>query len=161
MVTLEPIAAEISELDDRALVLQNNGMSRRDALRQIIDAVERQCHTVEGHTGPHPFPLEHDFADGLYLRTIHSPAGTLVVGMIHKYAHFCFVESGDVSVLTEDGPVRFQGPRVLRSPAGSKRIVYHHTDVVWRTVHATHETDVEKIEQEIIAPNYAALENVS
>lgn len=157
----DEIAREILDIDSRALVLQSNGLSRREALRQIIDAVERQCHAIEGHTGPHPFPLEHEFADGIYLRTIHSPAGTLVVGMIHKFAHFCFVESGDVSVLTEDGPVRFQGPRMFRSPPGSKRIVYHHTDVVWRTVHATHETDVEKIEQEIIAPTYAALEKAS
>lgn len=153
------IDKSILEVDSRALAHQREtGVSRRQALREIIDTVQARVMDMDGHTGPHPFPLTHEFADGIYKRTIYSPAGTLVVGMIHRHAHFCVITKGDVSVLTEDGPKRVQAPYMFRSPAGSKRMVYHHTDTEWTTFHATNETDIERIEQQIIAPDYESLD---
>lgn len=155
------IAKEIQELENKALALQDTGLSRRAALRQIIEAVEEGVRALVNHTGPHPFALDHQFADGIYKRTIFPPARAFVVGMIHRKSHFCFIEEGEVSVLTEDGPIHIKGPFGFRSPAGSKRVVYHHTDTIWTTYHATDETDVKRIEFEIIAPSYEMLGEVA
>jgi hypothetical protein len=117
---------------------------------------------MEGATGPQPYPLKHEFADGVYKRTIYSPAGTLVVGMLHRYAHFCVITQGDVSVLTNNGPMRVQAPFMFRSPAGSKRIVFHHTDTEWTTFHYVgDETDLDEIENQIIARGPMIEEGVS
>jgi len=60
---------------------------------------------------------------------------------------------GDLSVLTEEGIQRVQAPFTIVSPAGTKRIAYAHEDTVWTTIHGTHETDLDKIESDLIAQN--------
>ena len=154
METTNPIIRLAGELES----LINGGCDRRVAFRRIIELVESGVRAREDATGPHPYPLEHEFADGIYKRTVHVPAGALVVGMIHRYAHFCVITKGIVSVLTEQGAFRREAPFIFRSPRHAKRLVYHHTDTSWTTFHATQETDVAKIESEIIAPSFAALE---
>ena len=42
----------------------------------------------------------------------------------------------------------------MSSLPGTKRAVYAHPDVVWTTIHLTNETDLDKIEAEVIAPTY-------
>ena len=41
--------------------------------------------------------------------------------------------------------------------AGTKRVVFCHTDVCWTTVHHSHETNLEKIEEEVIAKSFEEL----
>jgi hypothetical protein len=77
-----------------------------------------------------------------------------VVTKIHKLAHPCFILKGDCSVLTEDGPKRIKAPAHFITPAGTKRIVYVHKATVWVTVHSTKETDLEKIEEEVIVKSF-------
>lgn len=105
-------------------------------------------------------PLKHSFADGVYVREIFIPKGTLIVGKIHKHSHPNFLMKGDVSVLTEDGPRRIKAPYSMISAAGTKRIVYAHEDTIWITIHVTNDTDLEKIEEQIIAKNYEQLEDM-
>ncbi len=103
-------------------------------------------------------PLKHVFAPGVYVREIFIPAGTLVVGKIHKHAHPNILVQGHVMVSTEEGPVEYHAPLTMVSAAGTKRVVYAVTDTIWVTIHLTNETDLEKIEAEIIAPDYAEYE---
>ncbi len=44
-------------------------------------------------------------------------------------------------------------PCVLKSMPGTKRIGYFHEDSSWITVHPTSDTDLEKIEQQVIVPD--------
>lgn len=99
-------------------------------------------------------PLKHIFAPGAYAREIFIKKDTLIVGKIHKHAHLNMLMKGIVSVLTENGPKVFTAPMTMVSPAGTKRVVYAHEDTIWVTVHLTKETDLEKIEDEIIAKDY-------
>lgn len=100
-------------------------------------------------------PLQHVFAPGAYARTIFIPAGTVIVGKIHKHAHLNILSQGSASVMTENGGnERFTGPMTMVSSAGTKRAVFAHTDVVWTTIHLTNETDLEKIEEHVIAKTY-------
>lgn len=99
-------------------------------------------------------PLKHTFVDGAYVREIFMPKGMLIVSKIHKKLHPFFVLKGDVSVVTEEGVKRIKGPYSGVTPVGTKRILYIHEDTVWITVHITKETDLEKIEEKIIAKTY-------
>ncbi len=104
-------------------------------------------------------PLQHSFIDGVYVRTIHIPAGTVIVGKIHKHSHANILSQGEVSVFTEGGGLeRLKGPLTMVSEAGTKRAVYAHTDTVWTTIHKTDETDLDKIERYVIADTYQEYE---
>jgi quercetin dioxygenase-like cupin family protein len=96
-------------------------------------------------------PVTHRFANpgtrlGVYAREIFIPKGTVLTGKIHKTEQINFMLKGDMSVLTEEGIKRVQAPFTIVSPPGTKRVAYAHEDTVWTTVHATDETDIEKIE---------------
>lgn len=108
-------------------------------------------------------PLKHVFAPGgdckhVYAREILLPAGLTIVGKIHKHAHLNMLMKGRVSVFTEKGREDFTGPLTMVSQAGTKRAVYAHEDTIWVTVHLTNSTDLEEIEAEIIAKDFAELE---
>lgn len=103
-------------------------------------------------------PVKHHFAPGNYAREIFIPARTLVVGKIHKHSHVNVISKGRVSVATKSGIVELEAPCTFVSEPGTKRAVLAITDVVWTTIHPTQETDLEKIEDEVIAKSYKELE---
>lgn len=100
-------------------------------------------------------PLKHSFAKGIYVREIFIPKGTFIVSKIHKESHPVFLMKGKILVASESGGVEhLEAPLSMISKAGTKRIGYAVEDTVWITVHATTETDLEKIECEVIAKTY-------
>lgn len=101
-------------------------------------------------------PIEpvHRFADGLYAREITIPAGTLLTGKIHRTRHLNIVSKGEISVWTEGEPVRrIRAPFSFVAEPGTRRVGYAHEETVWTTVHATRETDLERLEAELIEPH--------
>ena len=126
------------------------------------DGVRKQLYALQASLGGLPeveCPLQHVFAPGAYARTIFIPAGTVLVGKIHKHQHLNILSQGEVKVMTEGGGVEhLRGPLTMVSPPGTKRGVYAITDVVWTTIHLTNETDLEKIEDETIAKTYEEYE---
>lgn len=131
-------------------------ITRNEDVRRGIIRLESQINEYKAAHGlPDPdLPLWHAFAPGAYARTIFIPAGTLVVGKIHKHAHLNILIRGRVSVATEEGPMEIEAPRVMTSKAGTKRVVYAHSPVLWTTIHLTDKTDPAEIEEEIIAKSY-------
>ena len=99
-------------------------------------------------------PLTHRFAPGAYAREMFVPKGSVVIGKIHKHAHLNFVMRGKALILTEDGPMVIEAPFTLVSKAGTKRVAVAIEDLVWTTVHVTEETNLEKIEEHVIAKSY-------
>ena len=104
--------------------------------------------------------VQHSFAPGQYVRTMYIPKGTLIVGKIHRHAHNNIVSAGLAVVLTEWGVEVVSAFQSFVSPVGCKRVVLALEDVVWSTVHTTDSTDLVEIEQELIAPDYDAIELV-
>ena len=96
----------------------------------------------------------HYFSKGLYAREIFIPKGTIVVGKIHKHLSLNILSQGDITILTEFGARRVSAPYTVVSPPLTKRVGYAHEDTVWTTVHATDETDLEKLEEELICPTF-------
>ncbi len=102
-------------------------------------------------------PTDHYFADGMYCRSLFRPAGTLIVGKVHKKEHFYMVMNGTVKVTTDHGVEEITGPRVLVSKPGTKRAVLALTDATCLTVHRTEKTDLDEIERELIEDDPLAL----
>lgn len=132
-------------------------MPRNDVIRENIVRLETNIRTFKQENGiPDPeCPLTHTFAPGSYARTIYVPKDTLIVTKIHKYAHLTILMQGSVLVATEEGPVTYDAPRIMTTKAGTKRAIYTKTDVIWTTVHVTEKTDLDEIEDELIAKSYA------
>lgn len=104
-------------------------------------------------------PTTHHFAPGLYAREVKIPAGFVLTGKTHRYAQLNVLAEGDITVWIDGGMKRIQAPHTFVSEAGTKRVGFAHTDVTWITFHATQETDLDKIEAEVIAPPEFALES--
>ena len=103
------------------------------------------------------FPLEHQYVTGAYIRTITVPADIVLTTKIHKVTHPYFVMKGECDVLTETGFQRIKAPYQGITKAGTKRVIRTYTEVVWTTVHVTNETDLHKIEKQVIANSYEEL----
>lgn len=126
-------------------------LNRRNGIVELQEAIER----LDGNLGENPFPLTHHFAPGIYAREILLPKDTLIIGKIHRHEHLVIFLYGDVTVESEKGQERINTPGVFLSPMGIKRAVYAHVDSVMITIHPTEETDLDKIETEVIAPSFA------
>ena len=99
-------------------------------------------------------PTKHSFADGCYIREIFNPAGEIIVTKIHKKEHPFFLMKGNMTILTENGFEYREAPYYGITYPGTKRVIYTHTDCLFVTVHVTNETDLEKIEEEVIAKDF-------
>jgi mannose-6-phosphate isomerase-like protein (cupin superfamily) len=94
----------------------------------------------------------HFFAPGMYLRELTIPAGMLMVGKIHKHAHFLMVLKGRAEVISEFGRMVVEAGHISVSPPGVKRIVLALEEVQFATVHVnpTDTEDLTAIEAEHI-----------
>jgi hypothetical protein len=99
----------------------------------------------------------HYFADGMYCRELFRPAGTAIVGKVHKREHFYIVCSGEVTIVGDGYRQTVKGPRILVSEPGTKRAVYAHTDTTCITMHRTDLKDLAEIERELIETDETAL----
>jgi len=103
-------------------------------------------------------PVKHYFADGFYAREMRMPKNCTVVGKIHKSEHICIISKGCVDVVSKEKTEKLTAPYTYISKPGAKRAIYAHSETVWTTVHMSEETDVEKLEDELIAESFQQLE---
>lgn len=105
---------------------------------------------------PHQLYIEpvHRFAEGLYAREITIPAGTLLTGKIHRTRHLNIVSKGRIAVWSEGEPVRvIEAPFSFVAEPGTRRLGYAYEETVWTTIHGTRETDLARLEAELIEPH--------
>lgn len=130
--------------------------------RQVTLARRGKILALEAHMRELPqveVETIHHFAPGLYCREIRIPAGTLLTGKIHRTEHLSMISKGRVTFISANADrLTVEAPYMLRSMPGAKRAIYAHTDAVWTCLHPTDETDLEKLEALLIAPDFAALE---
>lgn len=94
-------------------------------------------------------PVRHYFAPGMYAREMTIPAGVVLTGAVHRHEHLCTISKGRISVSTDEGMKELAAPCTFVSTAGTKRVGYAIEETVWTTYHATTETDLDRIVQEI------------
>jgi len=100
-------------------------------------------------------PLKHSFADGMYIREVINEPGQIIITKIHKQCHPFFLMYGDMSILTDSGVIKLTGPHYGVTEPGTKRIIYTHTKCKFVTVHLTEKTDLDGIEDEVIAKDFS------
>jgi quercetin dioxygenase-like cupin family protein len=100
---------------------------------------------------------EHQFSPGMYMRKVFRPAGTLIVGKVHKKTHFFLCAKGEIIAWTEGGMKRLQAGDIVESQPGTKRVTLAVTDAIGITIHRTDLTDLDEIEAELIEPDLTAL----
>lgn len=97
-------------------------------------------------------PLNHRFEQGLYIREIRIPAGTLLTGRVHRHGHVCQLLEGSAVLVHRDGNREaFKAPSEILTLPGYQMVVYAVEDVLARTVHPnpTEERDIEALEADI------------
>lgn len=115
----------------------------RDQAFALENAIRAGVPMIEGEVINH-------FSHKVYGRELRIPAGSVIVGEIHKYTNLNVLLEGEMTVVTEDGPKRAGPGFLVVSPPGTKRAAYAHTACRWLTVHGTDEVDVGSIEREFI-----------
>jgi len=125
-------------------------------IRDAIGNLEKQMMKVPENL---KFALEtmHNFADGVYTRTVFMKAGCLITGKIHKKEHVVVIGQGSASVVSEEfGSKVIAAPMVFVSRPFVKRLLFVHEDMIWTTVHQnpTNTRDLELLEKELIAEDY-------
>jgi quercetin dioxygenase-like cupin family protein len=100
---------------------------------------------------------EHFFSPGMYCRRVYRPAGTLIVGKVHKQPHFFLCAKGEIIAWTENGMKKMQAGDVIESKAGTKRVTMATMDSIGITIHKTDKTDLDEIEAELVEPDEMAL----
>lgn len=119
----------------------------------FIDALEKIALTLPQV----PMPVTHHFSKGLYGRELLVPAGTYIGGKIHKFENFNILSQGEMLLFSIEGRKRVKAPFHIVSPAGVKRVAIALEDCTWTTIHATEETNIDKIEEEVIVKSYDQL----
>lgn len=100
---------------------------------------------------------EHYFVPGMYCRRVFRPAGTLIVGKVHKQPHFFLCAKGEIIAWTEKGMKKLQAGDVVECQPGTKRVTLSTQDSIGVTIHKTDKTDLDEIETELVEPDNTAL----
>jgi hypothetical protein len=133
---------------------------QRKEFREKITELEEAIISVQGTTGEvmhKANPVKHTFAGGCYIREIYNPAHELIVTKIHKKEHPFFLMKGEMSILTEEGIQNIKAPYQGVTKPGTKRAIYTHEECIFITVHATENTTVEDVEEEVVCTKYEDL----
>ena len=133
----------------------------RKEFREKISELERSVVNAEGGmTGEvlhKANPVKHTFAGGCYVREIYNPANELIITKIHKKEHPFFLMKGEMSILTEEGIQHIKAPYQGVTKPGTKRAIYTHEECMFITVHATENTTIEDVENEVVCTKYEDL----
>lgn len=121
-------------------------LAKNDQLLNNLEQTLAQYPPVE-------MPLTHTFTPGLYVRTIFMPKGTMLTSKIHKTEHQFIITQGTVTVRCGETVETYVAPYHGITKPGTRRALFIHEDTVWTTFHPTTETDLEKIEAELIEPH--------
>lgn len=91
-------------------------------------------------------PVIHRFGEGIYIREVTIPAGTLAIGHIQKFKQNNFLLEGKIAMIGDEGLKIIEAPLFFIGDPGRK-IGYVLETVIWQNIWATNETDVEKLEE--------------
>ena len=94
--------------------------------------------------------IVHNFSDGLYAKQMFVPKGYVIGQHAHEFSHLSILAKGKVIVRTDDGVAEYTAPACLEIKAGIHHAIEALEDTVWFCIHATDETDVNKIDEVLI-----------
>jgi quercetin dioxygenase-like cupin family protein len=106
------------------------------------------------------FPLKHTFAEGIYVREMFIQEDGLIIGRVHKNDHIWFLLTGELEIVTDNGPELYIGPCYIKAPAGTKRVLHAITDSIFINVYPnpTNNTNIEELEDNLTCIYYSTYE---
>ena len=129
----------------------------REKISELEEAVVSADNGITGEVLHDANPVKHTFAGGCYVREIYNPADELIITKIHKKEHPFFLMKGEMSILTEEGIQHIKAPYQGVTKPGTKRAIYTHEECIFITVHATDNTTIEDVEDEVVCTKYEDL----
>lgn len=140
MVTLAPAEILSGPIVPEGFSLDDYNRTLSCAAKELSQNEQVEC------------PLTHHFSPGIYGREIFMPAGTFVIGHIHKTQHLNIVLSGKAVVMMEGVIHHIQAPAVIESKPGVQKVLLIEEDMRWMTIHANPSDckSVEALEMDII-----------
>lgn len=138
----------------------HDDVENREIARNKIDNLEQALYNIVAGGSTNFKDIEddgfltHRFIEGVYARELVIPAGTVVIGKLHKYERICIISGGDCTFVTEFGVRRVSAPFTEVIPPGSKTAVYAHTDVTWTSIFRTDMTEPKVIEDTLTAKDH-------
>ena len=132
-----------------------------DRLDELEVALLENCEPVHCLT-------THMFTDGMYIREIFMPAGSLITSKVHKTEHPYIVSYGKVAVSIDgDDWDEITAPYTGITKPGTRRVLYILEDCIWTTFHRVDnmkseyndlnddekENIVKEIEEKILEPH--------
>lgn len=93
-------------------------------------------------------PLKHYFSDGVCVREMHIPAGSLVIGAAHKTDHITMLLKGILQIRIGEESRLIEAPYTFEALKGSRKIGYAYTDCIVSNIFPTQLKDIKAIEME-------------
>ena len=104
--------------------------------------------------------LTHHFSEGVYLRMLRMPPGTLAIGHRHKTKHFNLLLKGTITITASDGlAATMSAPFCFESGPGVRKIAFAQTEVELCSVHPNPDNckDVAVLENRFVNKSKASL----
>ena len=137
-------------------------LSNREKIQELQNLLVENADGVNivTHQNSEIFPLEHTFADSIYIRQMTMNKDSLVVGAIHNHLHVWFLLSGHITVATEYESLEYLAPCYVLATPGTKRVIHANEDSVFVNVHKnpTNSQDIEELEREIVSATFEEYE---
>jgi quercetin dioxygenase-like cupin family protein len=95
----------------------------------------------------------HHFSSGVYAKQMSIPKGYTALSHSHVYDHLSILAKGKVIVSTDEETNEYIAPTAITIKAGVNHAIYAVEDSSWFCVHATEETDEDKIDEVLIEKN--------
>lgn len=92
----------------------------------------------------------HHFSAGVYAKQMSLPKGHMAVSHKHSYDHLSILATGVVTVQADGASRIYRAPACIEIKAGVEHAITALEDVTWFCIHATDETDPEKVDRVLI-----------
>lgn len=98
--------------------------------------------------------VSHHFTDGVYVRCLYFPAGTMATGRIHKTEHIAVCTKGKGILVTQNGRFEFAAGTVITVPADTKKAFYAEEDSIIMNIFKNDDNmdNIEAIEEKLTHP---------
>ena len=93
---------------------------------------------------------QHHFSSGVYAKQMMLPKGYFALSHAHSYDHLSILASGKVIVKTDKGEQVFTAPACLTIEKGLNHSITALEDAHWFCIHATEETNPDKVDEVLI-----------
>ncbi len=94
--------------------------------------------------------IKHHFSDGVYAKQMALAKGHFAVSHKHNYSHLSILASGVALVEVDGIETTYTAPACIEIKAAAEHKITALEDVTWFCIHATSETDVDRIDEVLI-----------